>query len=46
MLFRSGLQMEPAANLEDALTIARRLLGREGKLTVIPEGVSTIVSPR
>lgn len=41
-----GLQMEPAANLEDALTIARRLLGREGKLTVIPEGVSTIVSPR
>ena len=37
------LQMEPAASLEEAVTIAGRLLGRSGRITVIPEGVSTIV---
>lgn len=39
-----GLQMVPAASLEEAVAIADRLLGRPGGITVIPEGVSAIVS--
>lgn len=40
----SGFHLEPARDLEEALATARRLLGRPGKITVIPEGVSTIVT--
>ena len=38
-----AMKMHPAANLEEALAIAETLLGRPGKVTVIPEGISTIV---
>lgn len=37
------MKMHPAANLEQALRIAEQLLGRQGSITVIPEGISTIV---
>ena len=54
MLFRSSkadpelvrsLQMVPAANMEEALAAARELVGREGSIVVIPQGVATIVTP-
>ena len=39
----SAMKMHPAENLEQALQLARELLGRDGTVTVIPEGISTIV---
>ena len=41
-LIRS-MKMYPARDIPQALEIARQLLGREGSITVIPEGISTIV---
>lgn len=38
-----SMKMHPADDLEQGLQIAQRLLGREGSITVIPEGISTIV---
>lgn len=37
------MQMHPAKNVEEALEIAYDLLGRQGSITVIPEGISTII---
>jgi hypothetical protein len=37
------MQMHPASDIPQALAIAQGLLGREGSITVIPEGISTIV---
>ena len=37
------MKMHPANNLEEALEIADGLLGRAGTVTVIPEGISTII---
>lgn len=39
-----SLQMYPAGDLKQALALADSLLGREGSITVIPQGVSTIVT--
>ena len=41
-LIRS-MKMHPARDIPQALEIAQQLLGREGSITVIPEGISTIV---
>ena len=38
-----AMKMHPAADVEEALTIAQDLLGHEGTITVIPEGISTII---
>ena len=38
------MKMHPAGSLEQALEIAETLLGRAGTVTVIPEGISTIIS--
>ena len=38
-----SMQMHPASDIPQALAIAQGLLGREGSITVIPEGISTIV---
>lgn len=37
------MKMHPASDLPQALEIAEKLLGREGTVTVIPEGISTII---
>jgi hypothetical protein len=37
------MTMRPAKDLTEALTIAEQLLGYSGTVTVIPEGISTIV---
>lgn len=39
-----SLQMYPAADIREAMEQADRLLGREGSIVVIPQGVSTIVT--
>lgn len=39
-----SLQMYPAADLKEALETADRLLGHAGRIAVIPQGVSTIVT--
>ena len=39
-----AMKMHPAQNLEEALAIAETLLGHEGTITVIPEGISTIIA--
>lgn len=39
-----SLRMYPANHLSGALEQADRLLGRKGSITVIPQGVSTIVT--
>ncbi|MBR4290067.1 MAG: nickel-dependent lactate racemase [Oscillospiraceae bacterium] len=39
-----AMKMHPAENLQQALEIAEKLLGRPGSITVIPEGISTIIS--
>ena len=39
-----SMQMIPAASAEEALAEADRILGYEGRITVIPEGVSAICS--
>ena len=38
-----AMKMHPAASLEEALDIAEHLLGRKGTITLIPEGISTII---
>ena len=38
-----AMKMHPAGDLNQALQIAEDLLGREGSITVIPEGISAIV---
>ncbi|MBO4938569.1 MAG: nickel-dependent lactate racemase [Oscillospiraceae bacterium] len=39
-----AMKMHPAGDISQALEIADRLLGRKGSITVIPEGISTIIS--
>jgi len=39
----TAMKMHPAKDLSHALQIAEQLLGRKGSITVIPEGISTIV---
>ena len=38
-----SMKMHPAEDLRQALQIAEELLGRPGTVTVIPEGISTII---
>ena len=38
-----SMKMHPAENLEQALEIAENLLGKAPAITVIPEGISTII---
>ena len=38
-----AMKMHPAATLSQALTLAEKLLGKPGTVTVIPEGISTII---
>ena len=38
-----AMKMHPAKDLSQALQIAENLLGKEGSITVIPEGISTII---
>ena len=38
-----AMKMHPARELPQALEIAEKLLGKQGAVTVIPEGISTIV---
>ncbi len=38
-----AMKMHPARNLEDALQIADGLLSKRGTVTIIPEGISTII---
>ena len=38
-----SLKMIPAHNIEEALDIAKELLGYDGTITVIPEGISTYI---
>ena len=39
-----AMKMHPAKDIAEALEIASSLLGKDGTLTVIPEGISTIIS--
>lgn len=39
----AAMKMHPAKDMEEALAIAQSLLGRQGSITVIPEGISTII---
>ncbi|MBE6370153.1 MAG: nickel-dependent lactate racemase [Lentisphaerae bacterium] len=39
-----AMKMQSAANLEEALAKARQLVGADGKIAVIPDGVSVIVN--
>ena len=39
-----AMKMHPAEDLPQALEIAEALLGRPGSITVIPEGISTIIT--
>ena len=39
-----SMKMHPATDLREAIAIAESLLGREGSITVIPEGISTIIN--
>ena len=39
-----AMKMHPAADLEQALQIAEKLLGKAGSITIIPEGISTIIT--
>ena len=38
-----AMKMHPARDLDEALKTAEALLGRQGSITVIPEGISTII---
>ena len=38
-----AMKMHPASGLSQAIQIAEKLLGRPGSITVIPEGISTII---
>lgn len=40
----SAMKMTPAHSMEEALAIADRIMGVQSKITVIPDGVSVIVS--
>ena len=40
----TAMKMHPATDLEQALQIAEQLLGRTPAITVIPEGISTIIA--
>ena len=39
-----SMKMHPARTMAEALAIADSLLSREGTITVIPEGISTIIA--
>ena len=39
-----AMKMHPAGNLTQALLLAEELLGGQGSVTVIPEGISTIIA--
>ena len=39
----TAMKMHPATDMEQALQIAEQLLGRTPQITVIPEGISTII---
>ena len=39
-----AMKMHPARDIPEALAIAESLLGYPGKITVIPEGISTIIA--
>jgi nickel-dependent lactate racemase len=39
-----AMKMHPAKNLDEALAIAETLLGFSGQVTVIPEGISSIIA--
>jgi hypothetical protein len=39
----AAMKMHPATNLPQAIQIAEELLGAAGSVTVIPEGISTII---
>ena len=39
-----AMKMHPATDLEEALAIAESLLGHQGSIAVIPEGISTIIA--
>lgn len=39
----AAMKMHPAKDMDEALAIAQSLLGRRGSITVIPEGISTII---
>ena len=38
-----AMKMHPAKDLKQALELAEVLLGKSGSITVIPEGISTII---
>lgn len=38
-----SMKMHPASDLDQAMALAEELLGRPGTVTVIPEGISTII---
>lgn len=38
-----AMKMHPAHDLQEALSLAENLLGYPGTVTVIPEGISTII---
>ena len=40
----TAMKMHPARDIQEALEIAEALLGRPGTVTVIPEGISTIIA--
>jgi hypothetical protein len=37
------MKMHPAGDLTEALLLAEKLAGGQGSVTVIPEGISTII---
>ena len=39
----TAMKMHPAEDLPQALKLAEKLLGKQGNITVIPEGISTII---
>ena len=39
-----AMKMHPAADIPEALAISESLLGRPGTVTIIPEGISTIIT--
>ena len=40
----STMKMHPAKDFSQALQIAEELLGKEGSITVTPEGISTSIN--
>ena len=39
-----ALHMQPAHSIEEAVAMANEALGYEGSITIIPEGVSCIIT--